>query len=165
MIHYFDAVLFALVVGSGLWSAHRGLVREAFALLALVCGVVIASAGYGLALPWLARWCGTGLAARVVAYAVLFAAAALLVVLAGRVVQKVMRVALLGWLDRGGGFLVGAGKALLIIGMVLLLADRFSALHAALYENSAVAPRLLAVLRHAFRLAALAFGRFAADFS
>lgn len=165
MISYFDAVLGVLIVGSGLWSAHRGLVREAFALLALVLGVVFAAAGYGLVLPWLARWCGTGLVARVVAYLVMFAAAALVVVLTGWVVQKVVRVMLLGWLDRGGGFLVGAGKALLIIGMVLLFVDRFAAGHEALAEHSAVAPRLLAAARFVFRLAALAFSRFAADFS
>lgn len=165
MVHYFDVVLAVLIIGSGLWSAYRGLVREAFALLALVAGVVVATAGYGLALPWLVRWLGTGVAAKVTAFVLLFLLVVLGVTLAGRVLQKVLKIMLLGWLDRAGGFIAGVAKAVLIIGLVLLLADRFAAVHDALYGHSDLAPRLLAAGRGAFRLASLAFSRFAADFS
>ncbi|HNW92636.1 MAG TPA: CvpA family protein [bacterium] len=165
MLTYFDAVLYVLLIASGLWSAYRGLVREAFALLALIIGVAIAAGCYGLVMPFLAGWLGTGLLARALAYVILFAVAVLVVVAAGRVLQTVLQVMLLGWLDRCGGFVVGVVKALFIIGMVLLLADRIPAVHAALVRHSDLAPFLLKCARFAFRLIPALFSRFAADFA
>ncbi len=165
MITYFDAVLLALIIGSGLWSAHRGLIRETFALLALVLGIVLATACYGLVMPYLARFVGPGIVARILAYVIIFAVAVLVTVVAGNVIQKVVKVLLLGWLDRCGGFVVGVLKAVVIIGMVALLADRIPAVHDALRTYSDLAPWLMRAARAAFHILPALFARFAYDFA
>jgi len=165
MVSYFDLVVTLLIVGSGAWSAYRGLVREVFAFLALIIGVIVATAGYGVVMPFCEGMIGDGLFARVISFAIIFGLSALVVILIGHALQKVIKILLLGWVDRAGGFAIGLLKGLLVCGVVLLLLDKIDAVHDYIFSYSDFSPWLIDFSRAAFELLPRIFERFVRDFS
>jgi membrane protein required for colicin V production len=98
----------------------RGLVMALFSFAALFIGLAAAlklssvvanyfSAEGNVSAPW---W-------PVVAFLAVFLAAALLVRMAGSVVEKTVKIAQLGWINRIGGFLVYSMLYLLLFSIVL----------------------------------------------
>ncbi len=115
-------MLLALVLVVAIGGFFRGTIRQVFSLLGIVGGVVAAG--------WTAQWVGLHwLGARpAVVFLVLRGLVALLAGLAvmsladwigGRIAQAIHGTAL-GWLDRVGGFAIGALLGMLAVTMMLV---------------------------------------------
>jgi membrane protein required for colicin V production len=115
-----DVVLLLVLALAAFKGFSRGLVMALFSFAALFVGLAAAlklssvvanyfSAGSDAAGPW---W-------PVLAFLAVFLAAALLVRTAGAVVEKTLKIAQLGWINRIGGFLVYAMLYLLLFSIAL----------------------------------------------
>ena len=103
-------------------GAKKGLIREIFALIALVgalmCAVVFVDVGVAM-IKDLADDIPAS-AALFISFVLIFIIVFLVVRIIGAILSQIIRLALLGWLDRLGGLVFGFTKGLLIASLILL---------------------------------------------
>ncbi|MGA1874274.1 MAG: CvpA family protein [bacterium] len=123
-----DIVIVAILAFSTLYSFLKGVVREIFALLALVAGIVLARRYYYQTAQSWQRWLGpqTG---SLVSFILLFLATYLIIILAGRLFRRIIKSFELSWLDHLGGGILGLVKGgilvcLLVMFLVMILSPR-----------------------------------------
>lgn len=109
-----------------LWGAvrgfRRGLILEITALVALFLGAYAALFGSDIVAEWLDAHYAIGKAyLGLVSFAVTFLAVAVGVHLLGRILEKIVDITALKMLDRIGGVIFAAGRAWLMLSIVLLL--------------------------------------------
>ena len=111
----FDLFCLLLVVLFAIWGAFRGLFRQIFGLIGFIGGIVLArllAQSFGDAF---AKDLGLPVAVATAAMAIaLFLAAEIAGKLVGRFLHKRMTGGFTKAVERGGGFLLGSGKGLLV---------------------------------------------------
>lgn len=126
-----DIVLLGLVAISGLLSLRLGLVREVFALGALLIGLfgaVLLSRAFAPVLPELF---GSAAVTQIIFFLICFLVLHVFISLIGAVISRFLRSAKLGALDHLLGFLFGVARGtvlaiLLIVGLTFVLPARHS---------------------------------------
>ncbi|MBN1826262.1 MAG: CvpA family protein [Candidatus Eisenbacteria bacterium] len=120
--HWADLVIGAVLLVLFLRGLFRGLVKELFALAAILAGWLVATR-YHLAVGSLVgvRSDGEALLARAILFALVFLVTAVLVRLIGHAVHKVLSDSPLGWLNRLLGGAVGVAFGVILIGVILLV--------------------------------------------
>jgi len=138
-----DILLIILALLAFLRSLFRGLVREAAAIAALVAGVLLASHNYGwLAghLPWV-----SGAVASAVAFILIMVLTYLVFALAAFLLRGALKIALLRWLDRALGGVLGAFEGLVIAGIIVMALVALLPERPNILVHSKLAPRLYPV--------------------
>jgi uncharacterized membrane protein required for colicin V production len=114
-VNSFDLFCLLLVIAIAVWGAYRGLFRQIFGLIGFIGGIVLArllAPSFGEAF---AKDLGLPVAVATVAMAIaLFLAAEIVAKLLGRFLHKRMTGGFTRAVERGGGFLVGCAKGLLV---------------------------------------------------
>ncbi|MDZ7905536.1 MAG: CvpA family protein [Cypionkella sp.] len=126
-----DAGVAAVIVLSALLAYSRGLVREGMAILGWVGAAILAFAFAGLAQPlvreipvvgdFLGESCELSIIA---AFAAVFAVGLILAAVFTPLLSSFIQRSALGGLDQGLGFLFGALRGILLVGVALLVYDR-----------------------------------------
>ncbi len=122
-MNWLDVVWLAIVVLFVIRGAIKGLFREAFGLIGIFVGLIVAINRYEV----LGGLIGGEFEsippkiANLVGFAFIFVAVALIFGLAGIVLHKMAKFSLVKGLDRGGGFLLGAGEGVLLCSVILIL--------------------------------------------
>ena len=121
-----DIAILGALGWSIITSMAAGLLREAIALVGLIIGVVVAGRAYvPLAEQWrLFERFGEVLGG-VAAFAGIFLAITVAAHIIATVLQRIVGLVLLGWLDRLGGGLFGLAKGVLVVEVALVLLLRF----------------------------------------
>jgi len=124
----FDVVvvlIFLVFVIRGVWV---GFMRQLTTMLALVGSYWLAGRYSGQLLPYVQNITDNQKILFLVSFAVLFLALALILILAGKVLRRVMEIALLGWFDRFLGLLLGGLKGgLVAVFFYMMLVSSLSA--------------------------------------
>ena len=145
-----------LIVAIALWSVVRGLlrglIRELFALLALLAGILVAAWNYTALAVWLARWIPQSTSAGIAAFLLLAFAVTLGVLLVGRLVRSAAHLIGLSLFDRLAGALFGLARASLLGAAILMGCITFLPPQLWL-QGSRVAPLLLQIAHAAALLA------------
>ena len=121
----FDWIILALALWSVVRGFIRGLIRELFALAALIAGITIAAWNYTAASGWLGRWIPQPTSASIVAFLLLTLAVTLAVLVVGRLVRSAAHLVGLGLLDRLAGALFGLTRACLLGAAILMACFTF----------------------------------------
>lgn len=126
-----DAGVAAVIVLSALLAYSRGLVRESMAILGWIGAALLAFAFAGLAQPlvreipvvgdFLGESCELSIIA---AFAAVFAVGLVLTAVFTPLLSSFVQRSVLGGLDQGLGFLFGALRGILLIGVALLVYER-----------------------------------------
>jgi len=115
-----------LLIGAGaLRGYRRGLIREGMALGGLAVGLVLATQWNAEVAGLLKPFVGGGRFLNALAYVVVVLLILGVATLLTVVIQRVMRILLVGWLDRLGGALFGAGQGAILAALLLVLVVRF----------------------------------------
>ena len=117
----FDWLIAAVAIYSVVRGLLRGLIRELFALAALLLGVLIAAWNYAPVATWLSRWMPNPAYVSIAAFLLLAITVTLAVLLLGRLVRSAAHLVGLGLLDRLAGACFGLARASLL-GAALLMA-------------------------------------------
>jgi len=102
------ALLFLIFIARGIWI---GFMRQLAAFLALVGSYWLAGRYSGELMPYVKQFVENPKLVFLASFALLFLVSALLFILAGKVLHRVMEITLLGWFDRFLGLLLGCVKA------------------------------------------------------
>ena len=149
----FDLALLALVFLLALWGSFRGLLRQILGIAGFVGGIVLARL---FAQPFgdaFAKDIGLPVAIATAAMAVaIFLAAEITAKLVGNFLHKRMQGGFTGAVERGGGFLVGCAKGVLVAWAVASLVALIR-LHLQHVENETAASKLDMAHSHALSIA------------
>jgi len=154
-MHWLDIVIIVVAALVGLSGLRNGIIRMAFGLAGLIAGIVLAGRHYGglaaLLSPDDAIW------AKIVAYVIILAATMVVAGVIGWFVAKLVHLAMLGWLDRIGGLVVGAFIGSMLCAAVLAVSAMHIPAAQSAVNQSAIAsflvsgfPLLLALLPDEF---------------
>ncbi|MBQ2090964.1 MAG: CvpA family protein [Bacteroidales bacterium] len=117
-----DVLFLVLLVPFIIRGIKLGFVVQAAAIIAIVAGTWIAFRFSGLLAQWIGRvWEVSEMTLHIVAFVIILLAAVLVFNLIGRAIEKIVRFALLGWLDKILGAVMGAVKVFLVLGILILL--------------------------------------------
>ncbi|HEX4155279.1 MAG TPA: CvpA family protein [Acidobacteriaceae bacterium] len=137
-----DWLLALIILYSIIRAAVRGLVREAFALVGLIVGFLLACWNYQAAAVYLRGLINSPPLAEFCAFLLIVAIVMVLASLLGRLVQRTASAVGLSLLDRLGGAAFGLLRGA-ILGIALLLAVTAFLPASPWIKNSRIAPYLL----------------------
>ncbi|HEB50192.1 MAG TPA: CvpA family protein [Desulfobulbus sp.] len=106
----FDVIVVLIFLVFLIRGAWIGFMRQLAAFLALVGSYWLAGRYSGELMPWVERFIQNPKLVFLVSFVLLFLVTALLFILAGKVLHRVMEIAILGWFDRFLGLLLGGIK-------------------------------------------------------
>ncbi len=118
-MHWFDVVILAFVLWFAIKGIMNGMILGLFRLAGMVLGTIF-SARYGGGLgTWFAnQFDAPAQVGQFVGYALVFIVVVLLAQVLAGVVRSLLDMVLLGWLDKAGGVLFGAMKAMIVVFIV-----------------------------------------------
>lgn len=119
-----DIIILCCFVPAIFHGLSKGFVSQAFALVALILGVWLSFKFSGLVGDWLTSFVDlSGTLLHVVAFAVILILVSLVMWLVGKLVEGVLKVVMLGWLNKLLGIAFALIKTFLIVGLLVLLFD------------------------------------------
>jgi len=148
----FIDIIFALVIlVSTVFALRKGLAREVISLVALVGGFILAAFYYRAAAGWLAGLTKTQAVAELIGFLAIFISCLLIGAVAAFLVNRIVKMASLEWMDRlmGGGFGLLRGWA---VASIIALALIAFPVRQDVMARSVFAPYLLAGARAAVLL-------------
>lgn len=137
----FDFIVLVLVIVPAFRGLFRGLIEEAAALLAVVLGVVAASRYYPQVAPLLETIFHDPKLVGILAYALVFCATALVISMLGKLVQRIVSVSLVSWLNHLAGGVLGACVGLILACLAYLVIHHFAP-QAEMLQRSQLTPYL-----------------------
>ena len=117
---------------------RRGLIGEFFRIAAVLIGLLAAFIYSPLLSNTLVKF-APGIpfkGYKIIAFIAIFIAFAGIVVVCGIVLRKIIRLTILGWIDRAGGVLIGALKGLFIIGFFIWILSTMPSLASVINLNN-----------------------------
>jgi len=126
-------LIFLVFIIRGVWI---GFMRQFTTFLALVGSYWLAGRYSGQLMPYVQQVVENPKVVFLASFALLFLVSALVFILAGKVLRRVMEISLLGWFDRFLGLLLGGVKgALVAVLLFMILASSLSASNDLLKES------------------------------
>jgi membrane protein required for colicin V production len=138
-----DVAFLAIVGVSLLYSTWKGFVRDAFSLIGLLGGFLVAARFYPFVADWVKPWISTPWASSLAGCVILFAISFVVISMLGRMVWQSLRILRLGWLDRIAGFGFGLLKGVLLCGGLFLVLMAFVPPKTPLLTESRLAPLVM----------------------
>jgi membrane protein required for colicin V production len=127
------ALIFLFFMIRGVWI---GFMRQLAAFLALVGSYWLAGRYSGELIPYVQQFVENPKMVFLASFAGLFLISAVVFILAGKVLRRVMEISLLGWFDRFLGLLLGGVKAAVIaVLLFMVLASTLSASNSMLSKS------------------------------
>ncbi len=117
-----DIIIVCCCVPAVIHGLSKGFVSQAFSLVALILGVWLSFKFSNAAGEWLVTYIDLpSTVIHVIAFALIMLVVMLITHLAGKAVEGVLKVVMLGWLNKLLGIVFALLKAVLIIGLVIIL--------------------------------------------
>jgi len=135
-----DAVILGIVGVSVIYSSWKGFVRDAFSLLGLVGGFVVAARFYSVTSGWVRSWISSPTVASTVGFLIIFLATYLACSFGGRVVRRGLKHLRIVWMDRLAGFGLGLLKGVAVCAGIVVLLRVFLPSDTSLLGQSRLAP-------------------------
>jgi membrane protein required for colicin V production len=123
-VNVIDIIILVCCIPALFHGFSKGFVSQAISLIALVLGVWLSfkfSVPFGDWLKSFADLPGTVL--HIIAFALILILVMLVLTLIGKAIEKVLKLAMLGWLNKLLGVVFALLKAVLIIGLVIIIFD------------------------------------------
>lgn len=122
-MNWLSIVIIVVALVLGFIGLRNGIIKTAFAIAGLIAGIALAGRYYGglaaLLSPTGANW------ANIAAYAIILISTFIVAGVIGWLVAKVAHIALLGWLDRLVGFVLGVFIGSLLCAAILAIIVRW----------------------------------------
>jgi len=148
----FIDIIFALVILiSTVFALRKGLVREIISLVALVGGFILAAFYYRAAAGWLAGLTKTQAVAELIGFLAIFISCLLIGAVAAFLVNRIVKMASLEWMDRLMGGCFGLLRGWAVASIIALALIAFP-VRQDVMARSVFAPYLLAGARAAVLL-------------
>jgi membrane protein required for colicin V production len=147
-----DWMILVVILASIIQAIRAGFFREAFGVVGLVLGYLLAAWKYGSLAGWLESFLRSQAFSEVAGFLIIFLAVTILASVAGRVARWAVKESGLSFLDRILGGALGLVRGCLVVAVVLMAMTAFSPASQWL-QDSRLAPYFLVVGRAAIWVA------------
>lgn len=117
-----DIIILTIIAIMAVIGIYKGFIRQIVSILALILGVWCASHFTDMVSEKAASLLSLDIAKqtlRIIVFAIIFLVTLLVANLIGKGIEKIIQLSLLGWLNRLMGFLLGAFKGIIILGLAV----------------------------------------------
>jgi len=121
----FDMLIIVVLGYCLILGIARGFIREVASILAVVGGFVAAYSGYEYIVPVIAGFVDTPVYREILAFIFIFFSVCLLVTIVGILLRLLVKVVLLGAVDRFFGAVLGLVKGMVVISLLFILLITF----------------------------------------
>jgi len=144
-MNIFDIVVVVILSFCLIRGFMLGIVRQISSIVGVLAGFFAGSRYYSLLTGMLTGWIDKPGYRNITAFAILFCAVFVLVILLAWVIHYLMKITKTGWIDRVMGVVFGGLKGLLIGCILLVALTTFLPAHAALIEQSRLARHMMVI--------------------
>ncbi len=126
-----DIIILAIIAGAGIWGIFKGFVNQITSIAALLLGTWCAFEFTGLVTEKVTGWFNLNIAQNtlhIILFIIIFIVVLILAHLAGKGIEGIVKLSMLGWLNRLLGFLFGAFKAIIILGIIIYAVNYLNSL-------------------------------------
>ncbi len=117
-----DIILLICFVPAVVQGFRKGFISQVIAIVSIIAGVWISFRFTSEASVWLAQYItGSEQMLKVISFAIIFAAVIAVLALLGRLLEGVIKLVMLGWLNKLLGVAFSLLKAGLIVGLAIML--------------------------------------------
>ena len=118
--NYIDAIILLFWTVGVIEGLAKGLIKQVFGILGVVLACYVAYRFTDVAADYIVQWFGwNGDGLRIVAFLATFIAVVVVVRLVGHILEKLIKIILLGWLNRLAGILFGWIKWNIILAVLM----------------------------------------------
>lgn len=117
-----DIIIAVIIVAAAIWGAFKGFVKQIISIVGLLLGIWCAFKFSA----WLAAQTRELLSLTmaqdtlcIIAFAIIFLVVLILSNLIGKGIEKIIKLSMLGWINRLLGFLFGGVKATILLGLAV----------------------------------------------
>lgn len=117
-----DAIILICLVPALIMGLMKGFISQAVSIVSLIVGIWASARFADIVTAWISQYTtASEPILKIVAFALILIVVFLALGLLGRLLEKILNFAFLGWVNRLLGVVFSMLKALLIIGLVILL--------------------------------------------
>ncbi len=142
-----DAVILGVTGISVIYSTWKGFVRDAFSLVGLVGGFIVAARFYPVSAGWFRSWVSSPTVASAVGFLIVFLVTYVACSFGGRMIRRGLRRLRILWMDRVAGFGLGLIKGMALCAGILVLLRVFLPPDTAIVGQSRLAPLVKEIAR------------------
>ncbi|NLA15125.1 MAG: CvpA family protein [Bacteroidales bacterium] len=119
-LNYIDIIILIVWSIAVLEGLMKGLIKQVFGILAVILASYAAYHFTDLAANYIVQWFGwNGEGLRIVAFIATFVSVLVIVLIAGHIIDKLMKIVFLGWLNRLAGIFFGWIKWNVLLAVVM----------------------------------------------
>lgn len=116
-----DIIILICLIPALIQGLSKGFISQAIALISLVAGVWASYRFAGIACEWLSQYIsGSEQVLRIASFALIFILVILALSLVGKLLDKVIQIVMLGWLNKLLGGLFAIAKWVLILSLIVV---------------------------------------------
>lgn len=132
-----DIILLLCFVPAIINGIRKGFIAQVIALLSLIIGAWLSYKFATIVGAWMGRWIETSQQLlNIIAYVVIFILVALALFAVGKLLEKTIKIVMLGWLNRLLGVVFALVKCALIVGIAVICFDSLNGIfHFAKYDT------------------------------
>lgn len=117
-----DIIILTAIAASAVWGIFKGFVRQIVSILALLLGIWCAARFTASLSSVVKEWLSLEIAQQtlhIILFVAIFIVVMILAHFIGKGIESIIKLSMLGWLNRLMGFLFGAFKAIIILSVAV----------------------------------------------
>lgn len=116
-----DIILLLCLVWAVVQGLRKGFISQVIAIISIISGVWMSARFTNVVCTWLSQWIsGSEQVLKVVAFTLILVAVFLVLAALGKALEGIIRLVMLGWLNKLLGVVFSLLKCLLILGLIVL---------------------------------------------
>jgi membrane protein required for colicin V production len=144
-MNFFDIIVIVILGYCLIRGIFRGLVKELSSIIGVFGGFYAAYTYYpALATP-LSKWIANAGYLNILSFLIIFCGVFIIISILGVVINYLLKIVFLGWLDRVSGAMFGAMKGLLIVSVLLIALTAFLPKGTPVVKDSLLSPYVMLV--------------------
>lgn len=117
-----DIILLVCFIPAVIGGIRKGFIAQVVAIISIVLGVWLSVKFASMAGAWISRWTETSpQLINIISFTVIFIAVAIVLFAIGKLLEKTIKIIMLGWLNRLLGVLFSMLKCILILGFICIV--------------------------------------------
>ena len=144
-MNLFDLLFVNIIVICLFRGLYRGVIKEFFSIIGILCGFYLASKHYQILTVPLSDLTLTASQKHMLSFIIVFLVISILISLAGLIIAKVSKIEIQKFVDHSFGILFGFIKGVLIASVLLVVLTAFLSKGAPVIRNSDLSPHVISI--------------------
>jgi membrane protein required for colicin V production len=139
-MNFFDIIIIIILGYCLIRGFFRGLIKELSSIIGVLGGFYAAFTYYMLVAKPLSKWITNTGYLNILSFLIIFCGVFIIISILGVIINYLLKIAFLGWLDRICGFIFGAMKGILIVSVLLIALTAFLPKGTPVIKDSLLSP-------------------------